>query len=203
MIMLFRGFRFGMLLQIAIGPICLYVLKTALESGAVNALAAASAAALADAIFVTLAILGVGVFLDKPGIKKLLKYSGALILACYGAGILLGGFGIHIIPGLTGIAASAEASSAFIYCFLLTASSPLTILFWTGVFASRLADENYSKAGMYTYGAGAVLSTMLSLGAVALLAGLLQPVMTQGVINILNIAVGLALAGYAVRMAVR
>lgn len=199
---LFKGFRFGMLLQIAIGPICLYVLKTALEYGVVNALAATCAATLADAIFVLLAILGVGAFLDRPRVKRFLKYFGAAVLAYYGAGIMLGNFGIRLIPGLGGILA-VKTSSIFIYCFLLTASSPLTILFWTGVFASKLTGENYTRGRIYCFGAGAVLSTLLSLGAVALLSGLLQPVMTEEIINVLNIVVGAALLVFAARMALK
>lgn len=198
--MILKGFRFGLLLQIAIGPVFVFVLKTATESGIWAAEAAVIAAALVDALFVTLAVLGIGKVIDKPAFKKGLKYFGIIILLYFGAGIFLGAIGIHIIPGVLRNIQTNNISSSFILCLILTASNPLTILFWTGVFASKMATEGYTKSDMRLFGAGAVLTTLVFLGLVAFLAGLLEPVMTDGLIKVLNIVVGILLIGFSLKL---
>ncbi len=198
--MIIKGFRFGLLLQIAIGPVCIYVIKTAVQSGIPAAEAAVAAATIVDAVFVALAILGIGALLDRPHVKGVLKYLGALVLLYFGAGIILGSFGVSIIPGLGDLGSSIKTSSAFVTSFVLTASSPLTILFWTGVFASKMTNEGYSKKDMALFGTGSVLTTLTFLGTAALFAGMLQPVMTPAVINVMNAAVGVVLILFAAKM---
>ena len=99
------------------------------------------AATLMDTIFVLLAIFGIGSLLEKPGIKFILKYFGMIILIYFGLGIILAAFGINIIPVLRSSAPSSMLTNAFITTFILTASSPLSILFWSGVFATKVSCE--------------------------------------------------------------
>jgi len=195
-----KGFRFGILLQIAIGPVFVFVLKTAVQSGHGAALAAALAATLVDAVFVSLAIFGIGKVLEKPGIQGALKVFGTIILVYFGIGIILGSFGIQIIPGFGKLLQKVAVTNAFLYGFILTASSPLTILFWTGVFATKLSDENYSKGDMMLFGVGAVMTTLVSLGLVAMVGGRFESVLSLEVMMWLNILVGVILIGFAIRM---
>ncbi|MDF2988715.1 MAG: putative threonine efflux protein [Eubacterium sp.] len=201
--MFFKGFKFGLLLQIAIGPVFIFVLKTATESGIRAAEAAVLAATLVDALFVLLAVLGIGKLIDKKGFKTVLKYFGIIILIYFGAGTLLGALDIHIIPGMGSLAGNNNTSNSFLLCLVLTASNPLTILFWTGVFASKISTESFNRKDMYLFGAGAVMTTLVFLGAVAFLAGLLEPIMTEEIIKVLNITVGLVLIAFSVRMLVK
>jgi threonine/homoserine/homoserine lactone efflux protein len=198
--MILKGFKFGLLLQIAIGPVFIFVLKTATESGIFAAEAAVFAATIVDAMFVTLAILGVGKVIDKPKLKNFLKWFGILILCYFGLGIVLSVFNVHIIPGFGELISSVNVTNSFVFCFILTASNPLTILFWTGVFATKMANEGHGKIVMKFFGFGAVLSTFIFLGVVAFIAGLLQPLMTQGIIKILNFIIGIVLISFAVKM---
>lgn len=198
--MIFKGFKLGLLLQVAVGPVFLFVLKTATESGILAAEAAVLGATMVDALFVTLAILGIGKVLDKPKYQSMLKIFGSMILFYFGLGMSLGVFNIHIIPGLSGLVSSANITNAFIYSVVLTCSSPLTILFWTGVFASKMTHEGYSKTEMKLLGLGAVLTTLVFLGIVALIAGLLKPLITPTIINALNFTVGLVLIGFSIKM---
>lgn len=196
--MIIKGFRFGLLLQVAVGPVFLFVLKTATESGVVAAQAAAVAATLVDAIFVALAILGIGALLDKPKVKQSLKYLGVVVLTYFGLGVILGCFGIHIIPSFGGT--EVKTTGAFITSFILTASSPLTILFWSGVFATKMTVDGFSQNEMIGFGLGAVLSTLITLGAVAFVAGSMHRVVTPQVIQFLNGLVGFVLLGFAAKM---
>lgn len=200
---LLQGFRFGVLLQIAIGPVFVFVLKTAVQSGRGAAFGAALAATLVDAIFVSLAILGIGGLLEKPGAQRVLKVTGAIVLAYFGFGMLLGSFGIQIIPGLGNLVEKVPVTNAFLYGFVLTASSPLTILFWTGVFATKLSGENFNRRDMMRFGAGAVLTTLVSLSLVAVVGGTFESALPPEVMKWLNVLVGVILAGFALRMLLR
>lgn len=199
--MIFRGFRFGLLLQIAIGPVCLFIFKTATESGIVAAEAGVVAATMMDTIFVTLAILGVGTLLERQKVKLFLKYFGTAVLFYFGLGVILGSFGIHIIPTLYSAKATAATSNAFITSFILTASSPLSILFWTGVFSTKIANEGFGKTEMILFGVGAVLATLVFLGIFAFIMGLLHLIISNTVVKVLNVIVGGVLIGFGLKMA--
>ena len=76
--MILKGFQFGLILQFAIGPVCIYIFNTATNGGFLPAEAAVLAATLMDAIFVTLAILVIGSLLEKDSVKKAMKYFGMI-----------------------------------------------------------------------------------------------------------------------------
>ncbi|WP_409228747.1 LysE family transporter, partial [Gudongella sp. SC589] len=62
---IFSGFRFGMILQLAIGPISLLVLQTAITRGLSQAMLGVLGVTLVDAVFVIAAILGLGAVINK------------------------------------------------------------------------------------------------------------------------------------------
>ncbi len=200
--MFVKGFRFGLLLQIAIGPVCLYVLKVAVESGIMPAISATAAATIIDGLFAALAIAGIAPLLDKPKTKKNLKRFGTLILTYFGCGIILSKFGINIIPGIGG-AAITGSSSAFAAGLILTAANPLTILFWAGVFATKISEGENNKKDIILFASGAVSTTLVFLGALTFAASLARPLLTHNVILILNLFVGAALLIFAFRMLFR
>lgn len=195
---LFKGFRFGMLLQLAVGPVCLFVLQSASAKGFWAAESAAAAATLADAAFIALAILGLAAVTDRPNVKRWLKLFGAAVLLLFGAATVLGAFGISLLPGLS---LSGGGMPPFLGSLLLTLSNPLTILFWAGVFAGKVAELGLGKRGVWLFGAGALASTAVSLTAVALLGGLIGALLPAAAIQALNGLVGVALIFFGVRMA--
>ena len=81
------GLKFGMLLQLAVGPMCLMVFNTAKNVGFLVAITLVLAIALVDAFYIILASLGVSKILDKPKIKKAFKIIGSLVLIIFGANI--------------------------------------------------------------------------------------------------------------------
>ncbi|MBE0601599.1 MAG: LysE family transporter, partial [Firmicutes bacterium] len=56
--MIVKGLRFGMALQLAVGPLCFLTFQTAAERGFAAGLLVALAVTLADALFVALSGLG-------------------------------------------------------------------------------------------------------------------------------------------------
>lgn len=201
--MILKGFRFGLLLQFAIGPVCIYIFNTATSGGFFSAEAAVLAATLMDAIFVTLAIMGIGSLLEKDRVKKGLKYFGTVVLIYFGLGTILGTFGIKIIPAIAGNSNFHDTSNAFITSFILTASSPLSILFWSGVFATKLSSQGFSKREMKLFGVGAVMATLVFLSVFALVVSLLHPVMNQTIVDVMNVLVGIIIIGFGVKLILR
>lgn len=204
--MIFKGFKFGLLLQIAIGPICLYIINTAIGSGVAAAEAGVLGVTIVDSIFITLSIIGVGTLINKkPGVKILLKYIGTVIMIYFGLGVILGSLGVNILPSLMSSFSASETSlkvsNAFTSSIILTLSNPLTILFWTGVFATKIAGEGYGKSEVVKFGIGAVLATVAFLGTIALVLGLLHLFISENVIKALNFIVGLVLIGFGIKMA--
>lgn len=194
---LFKGLRLGMLLQLAVGPVCLYIFQTASAKGLPDALAGVMGVALADGVYILAAILGIATLIEKKGVKKGLNNFGALILLIFGVNIILGVFRLGFIPSID---TGTLPTGSFVYALLLTLSNPLTILFWAGLFSSRIARENMKKKDIYQFGLGALTSTIIFLSAVAAVgnfAGIWLPALA---ISILNVGVGAALIIFGIRM---
>jgi threonine/homoserine/homoserine lactone efflux protein len=185
-----------MLLQIAIGPVCLLILQTAIASGFSTAESGVLAVVLVDALFIFAAIWGIGMLFTRfPQTKAVLKIFGGIILILFGLSSILGVYGISLLPGLN-LNAHANSQRFFFTMLLLTLSNPLTILFWAGVFSTKLAEENFQRNQVYAFGSGAVLSTAVFLSLVSFLGSLANAYISSTFIQILNFIVGLVLIGF-------
>ena len=197
--MIIKGFRFGMILQLAVGPVCLFIFQTAVSSGALIALLGVAGVSLVDGAFIIAAILGLGVILnDNEQIKKVIKLFGAVILTLFGSSTILGVVGVNILPSLS-LSGVQTVENVFTKTMLLTLSNPLTILFWAGVFSSRVAEENMNKNDMYQFGLGAVMSTVLFLSSIAILGNFVNVFLGENLVNVLNILVGCVLIGFGIK----
>ena len=135
----FNGLKFGLLLQIAVGPMCLMVFNTAKNVGLLVAMSLVIAIALVDAFYILLASLGASKLLGNEKVEKVVKIVGAIVLMIFGLNIILNVFGINIIPGLN---LNPNSSSAFIQGIILTLSNPITIVFWGSVLTTKIIESN-------------------------------------------------------------
>lgn len=201
--MVFKGFRFGMLLQIAVGPVCLFIFQTAASSGFAAAETGVLGVAIVDALFIAAAVLGIGALISRyPKAEKFLKNFGAAVLLIFGISIIAGVFGVSIVPSLD-FNQKQSAGDVFIKAMLLTLSSPLTILFWAGVFSSKISEENMMKRDMYFFGLGAVLSTLFFLTSISILGRLVNSLLNPDLLSALNLVVGLLLIGFGIKTALK
>ncbi|HCO18661.1 MAG TPA: lysine transporter LysE [Tissierellales bacterium] len=201
--MLIKGFKFGMLLQIAVGPVCLFIFGTSVENGFWQAMQGVAAVTLVDSLFIIGAILGMAAILEKKeGAKTFFKYFGASILILFGLQTLLGVFGLSILPAIN-LFRSVSSGSAFPKVLLLTLSNPLTIMFWAGVFSSRIVEDGLGRTEMYLFGAGAVLSTLLFMTFVSALGSIAGVFIPEAAMSVLNGLVGLLLIGFGLRTVYR
>ena len=196
--MIIKGFRFGILLQLAVGPICLFIFQTAASSGFFAAETGVLGVSIIDCLYIIAAILGMGTVLNKyeKG-KRLIKYFGAIVLIVFGLSNIVGSFGIKILPSLN-FASNQSGENVFLKTMLLTISNPLTILFWAGVFSTKISQENMDKKNMYLFGLGAVLSTVLFLTLISILGSCISNFLDIEFINVLNIIVGLLLVAFGI-----
>ena len=98
---------------------------------------------------------------------------------------------------------SAAGGGLFVTGLLLTASNPLTIIFWSGVFAAQIAENGYDRSQLCLFSLGCVLSTVAFLSLVAVLGTTVGRFLPDSVIKILNICVGCLIVYFGVRLFLR
>jgi threonine/homoserine/homoserine lactone efflux protein len=189
-----------MLLQIAVGPVCAFIFNIATSSGFFNGETGVLAVVLIDALYILLALFGIASFLEKERVRKVLKYFGSLILFLFGLNIGIAALSLKFLPSIKLFSNPSDPSRAFISGIVLTASNPLTIVFWSGVFSAKVASENMNPRDLYLFGLGAVLSTLIFLSLISFLGSITNKFLPAIVIDILNGIVGAVLIFFAIEM---
>jgi threonine/homoserine/homoserine lactone efflux protein len=197
--MLVKGFKFGMMLQFAIGPVCIFIFQIASLQGFFTAETGALGVTFIDGLFILAAILGIATVMDNKNIRSGLTLFGAAIFFVFGLNLVLSFFDINLLPSIS-IVDYWGTNNAFIYAIILTASSPLTILFWAGVFSTKVVEENMKRKDIYVFGFGALFATVFFLTLVAFMGSLTHAFVTPFVLQVLNITVGIAFIYFAVKM---
>jgi len=190
-----NGFLTGLILQIAIGPVFFYILNLSLQRTVTDGLFAVLAVTIVDYIFIALAVLGVGKLLEKHRIKFILGIISSLVLILFGAIMILS---INRSSGISNpnVLVESNYTASFISAFLLTISSPLTIVFWTSLFAAKAIENGYAQMELVFFGAAAGLATLLFLGASVTLLSIFRASIPLTLLGVLNSAVGSLLIIY-------
>lgn len=201
--MIWKGFRFGMFLQIAVGPICLFIFQTAATSGFMAAETGVLGVVVIDGLYILAAIFGIGRILQRyQKMKGIISYFGATVLMLFGLSNIVSGIGVSFIPTLD-FHAEQTIEIVFVKTLVLTLSNPLTIIFWAGVLSTKLIEENLQQRDMYLFGLGAVLSTFLFLTIISILGTFLFLFLDPVVLKGLNIIVGIVLVAFGIRTAIK
>jgi len=191
------GFLTGLILQIAIGPVFLYILNISLQRSIVDGLFAVIAVTIVDYIFIALAVLGLGKLLERPKIKLGLGVVSSVVLILFGIIMILSISQSNQVSS-PGSPIESNYISSFVSVFLLTISSPLTIVFWTSLFATKAIERGYAQKQLIFFGAAAGLATLLFLGSSVTLLSILRTSIPLALLRILNTGVGLVLIIYGV-----
>lgn len=194
-----KGFRFGLLLQFSVGPVCLLVFNTAGNNGFWAAFLMVLAVAFVDALYILIACTCVTTVLQRANVQRALKLFGFIILLAFGLETIAGAVGISILPGNL-LVTNLHTGSFFLQGLIVTASNPLTILFWSGVFASQISGEGFDRRQAFQFGFGCVLSTLLFMTAVALTGSGIHSFLPPEVTRFLNLLVGLTILFLAIRL---
>jgi len=192
---LLNGILTGLFLQLAIGPVFFYILGIAMDSSFLISFFGVLAVTLVDYIYILLSILGIGKLLEKEKIKRIFGIISSLVLLIFGIMLI----NKALMPSNKIILGNEwTIAKAFISCFLLTISSPLTIVFWSSIFASKAIEKNYSKNELSVFGIGAGLATILFLSIVMYIISMIKKTIPVQAITILNILVGAVIIAYGI-----
>ena len=189
-----NGLLTGLILQIALGPVFFFIVNIVLQKTLYDGLAAAIAVTIVDYLYITLAILGVGKLLEKKKIKKTFGIISSIILIIFGIIIINNIPTESLIIGFD--SNSKDILKSFTSVFLLTIFSPMTIVFFTGIFSSKAIEHNYTKHELLIFGLSVGLATLIFMTSSVILLSLLQKTVPIILIQILNLIVGFLLILY-------
>jgi len=189
------GFKFGMLLQLAIGPVCIYIFSLGINNGFVEGFSGVLGVTLADIFYMLLAVLGISTFIKNEKLQKRFNILGAIIVILFGVQLVLGSFGLEILPKFK----FSGLTNSFFKGFFLTIANPMTILFWIGVFASKVRDLEGSLKNTIFFSIGAAFSTLFFLTLIAFAGTLTNNFISKAFLKILNSFVGLALIYFGIK----
>lgn len=189
-----NGLLTGLALQLAIGPVFFYIINLTLQKTTLDGLVAVIGVTLADYVYITLAILGIGELLKKEKIKKIFGIISSIILVLFGVFIIKNILDVNISNSVN--INSVSLFSSFISTFILTISSPLTIVLFTSLFASKVIEYNYTKKDLFIFGISTGLATFIFMGCSVILFSLVKGSIPVILIQIMNLIVGVLLIGY-------
>jgi threonine/homoserine/homoserine lactone efflux protein len=192
---LLKGILTGLFLQLAIGPVFFFILGITINNSFINVLSAITAVTLADYIYIALSLLGLSKVIEKEKIKVIVGIVSSFVLIIFSIIILKSVFkslSINYTP------TQWTPATSFISCFLLTISSPLTIVFWTGIFSAKAIEYKFTKNQLVFFGIGAGCATFVFMFSTMFLLSIFRTNININIIRVLNIIVGLLLLYYAI-----
>ncbi|MDR3490763.1 MAG: LysE family transporter, partial [Gammaproteobacteria bacterium] len=96
-----------------------------------------------------------------------------------------------------------NSENTFLEGLVLTASNPLAILFWVGIFSSKIVEEKLTRKDVYLFGLGSIISTLFFLTIVAAIGSVTGYFLPIEIISMLNLVVGVILIWFALKMIIK
>lgn len=134
---LLQNILLGLTLAAPIGPVNVEIIKRGLNSGFGQAFLTGAGAMCADATYLTLIFFGLTAFLNISFMKIALGLAGSVIL------IYLGVLSVKDFfqPAPDNKPARRLFRNPYVTGFALAIMSPMTIVWWTGIFGALLASQ--------------------------------------------------------------
>jgi threonine/homoserine/homoserine lactone efflux protein len=129
----------------------------------------------------------------------MIKLFGCAVLMLFGISMITGALGINLLPSFLLLSAKSQ-ENIFLKGLLLTASNPLTILFWSGVFSTQVIQHKLNKLQLFYFGLGCILSTLSFLSIIALLGTIVSSFLPQNIMTGMNIVVGVLLILFGLKL---
>lgn len=145
---LLQNILLGLTLAAPIGPVNLEIIKRGLNSGFRQAFLTGTGAMCADATYLTLIFFGLTTFLDIAFMKIILGIAGSFILIYLGW-VSAKEFFHKAVPVEN--PSRRIFKSPFVTGYVLAISSPMTIVWWTGVFGALLASQTNMETNLSAF----------------------------------------------------
>jgi len=186
----------GLTLAAPIGPVNSARLDKGIKNGFWHAWVVGAGSMIADAIFMVMVYLGVVRFVDIPIVQIFLWLFGGFVL------IYSGVEGIISAKDITlNFSRSKESLlKCFMTGFLMSITSPLSILFWLGIYGSVLAktSQNYGTEQLLIYSSMIFIGLSLWDVFVASLTTGFRRFLTNNSLFAISLISGLSLIGFGV-----
>lgn len=145
---LLQNILLGLTLAAPIGPVNVEIIKRGLKDGFRHAFLTGAGAMCADATYLTLIFFGLTAFLNNVFMTYFLGIAGSFILIYLGAMSVRDYFRKATSMD---IRQRRIFKYAFIAGFALAISSPMTIVWWTGVFGALMASQESIKTNFSAF----------------------------------------------------
>jgi putative LysE/RhtB family amino acid efflux pump len=190
------GFGLGFLVAAQVGPIWLLCARSVLRGTAWIGIAIGAGAAIIDALYAALGVLGANALLEIDALRVTLGILGAGFLAYLGARTLWSAFRVRL-----GGEVADEVSTprrAFMTSLAATASNPMTIASWAAIFtAASTADLVGSGFTASALVAGVAVGTFTWFLALSLVLSVARRRVGDRVLIAVDVVSGIALLGFA------
>ena len=186
----------GLSLAAPIGPVNSARLDKGIKNGFWHAWVVGAGSMIADAIFMLVVYMGMVHFLDIPIVQIFLWLFGGFILIYTGIESIVGVNKINI----TAIRIKESLFKCFLTGFIMSISSPLSILFWLGIYGSILAKTAQTSGTSQLL----IYSCMIFIGLtlwdlfVAGLTSGLRKYLTSTSLKVISVISGISLLGFGV-----
>ena len=194
---LVSGFGLGFLVAAEVGPIWLLCLRTSARHGFRPGAAIGAGAATIDTLYAGLGIAGASALLEIDGLRITLGVAGAVFLALIACRTLWSAFRIRLGGEVTEEVATPRR--AYLTSLAATASNPLTIASWAGIFSAA------SVAGLAAVPllAGVALGSSTWFALLAAGSAAAGRRVSARTLRGVDLVAGVGLAGFAVALGVR
>lgn len=145
---LLQNILLGLSLAAPIGPVNLEIIKRGLNSGFKQAFLTGAGAMSADATYLIAIFFGLTAFLNIAFMKIILGVAGSLILIYLG---VISAKEFFRSPENAGSPSRYLFKSPFVTGYVLAITSPMSIVWWTGVFGALLASQTNTPTGLSAF----------------------------------------------------
>jgi threonine/homoserine/homoserine lactone efflux protein len=195
---LFDGLKFGFFMQLAIGPLALMVLNTSSQNGYMDGLILVVGIIIIDMLYMFLACIGVSKLLQNKKLQNILKITGAIILLMFGINNIISIFELSIFPKI--YIQKYEYTNILFKGIILTASNPLTIIFLSGIFTSRIIEKNYSQKNVFIFACGCIIARIFFLILLVVIGYVIHNFLPIEILKMLNVIVGIIIIYFGIKL---
>ena len=144
---LLQNIILGLSLAAPIGPVNVEIIKRGLNSGFKQAFLTGAGAMSADSTYLTFIFFGLTSFLNIAFIKIVLGIAGSFILIYLGLVSAKDIFHKAVVENQS----RRMYKNSFITGYVLAISSPMTIIWWAGVFGALLSSQTNAQTNLSTF----------------------------------------------------
>ncbi len=196
----FNGLKLGIILAFLIGPVFFTIIQTSVERGFRNGVLVSLGVSISDVMYVAICYFGLVQIVDDPTFSYYLAYAGGSIL------VLFGIYHVAIksrrkMTATIDVATEKKMYRYFIKGFIINGMSPMVLIFWIGAISIASLDFGYKKGFEFFIFFSTVLATVLAIDVLkAYLADKLRRLITNRLMTVINILVGICLIVFGSRL---